>query len=276
MKNKKVIIFVILISVYALISLVIANTILGDNNGNSSGSSGNSSGGNSNPGTSEIEKKDYKYLLVEDTDIWVYDNNKWNSKKKIDEEKEKFTILINNQYFGDYYIKKANKWNIFDENDKFVNYNGNFLAHTEDFNVNVKDYIMGSVAIEDLSEIINLLGYNTSISSLTTNEKLVLDLDSNGINDKIVNISNLDSELEEVYFNLIYVVMNGQTDVLVKQIIDIDKLLEEPIYNIQYVLNINREEYDSIIFQKRYFSNAGETNSVLYHFVDNKYEIAVD
>lgn len=276
MKNKKVIIFVILISVYALISLVVANTILGDNNDNPGGSSGNSSGGNSNPGTSETEKKDYKYLLIEDTDIWVYDNNKWNSKKKIDEEKEKFTILINNQYFGDYYIKKASKWNIFDENDKFVNYNGNFLAHTEDFNVNVKDYIMGSVAIEDLSEIINLLGYNTSISSLTTNEKLVLDLDSNGINDKIVNISNLDSELEEVYFNLIYVVMNGQTDVLVKQIIDIDKLLEEPIYNIQYVLNINREEYDSIIFQKRYFSNAGETNSVLYHFVDNKYEIAVD
>jgi len=266
MKKKNfIIVFLIVVIVYGGFVLIYSKNAQNNNQENPS----NNESHIIDNGDSNV-KDENKYLLIENTDIWLLRKERWNEKKKFETD-EKLSIFINARYFGDYYVKFINHWNLTDDNNKYVDYNGNSLAFSKDFNIKVIEYNDESISEVELNEINSIINTNVLEEYLSINEKVIIDLDKNGINDKIVNVSNLDSENQSIYFNLVYVILNGKTNILVKDFVDIRDVLTEPVYNIQYILNIENEISDSIILRKGYFSNNGETTSILYQY-NNQYE----
>ena len=105
----------------------------------------------------------------------------------------------------------------------------------------------------------------------------MLDLDSNGIMDKVISLSNIFSEIDQsVYFNLLYVNLNGEIIVLEKELVNSANILVSPTYRIGYFINLLDSQYDSIFIQKGYFSNAGETTYLIYEYTDNTYSLTFD
>lgn len=261
--NKKILLIIIIgiiILIYGAIILVLSN-----NNQNNNPTNGNNNGSNNNEGNL-TPTKNYEVLIVNNHSIWKNSDNVWSSIDNIDDFNEKFIVYINKNYFGEYYLKFVNKWNLLNDNKKIVTYDGKILAYSLDLNIDVKNFNIENNTYVELDEINEIIGYSISLEDLSVNEKIILDLDSDNISDKIVNVSNLDSENQECYFNLCYAVLNGNIKVLFYNIVEEEDLLVEPIYYLQYVLNINNDKYDSIILQESYFSNSGKTSNVMYKY----------
>jgi len=275
MKDKKVVLIVVLVVILFLLSLVAI--ILSNNNQNNLGNVGTTSKPNTGStdndtdNDDEIINYDY-YLIVEDTDMWAYDNNEWLDLKEFNDNNDKFNVYINNIYYGNYYMKFIKRWNLLDDTKSFVNYSGNILA-TKGLNVNIKPFNKVTVSELDKTEIVNIIG--NDYNNLTINEKLYIDLDYNGITDKIVNISNIDSENEEIYFNLVYVEYNGNINILIKDIIDERELLIKPRYDLEYVLNINNSDIDNIILEERYLSTSGKDSRIMYQYINDSYKLII-
>ena len=124
-------------------------------------------------------------------------------------------------------------------------------------------------AINDISEINNILKNNINSNNLTINEKLVIDLDNNGINDKIINVSNLEEEDANYYFNLIYLNLNGELKIIKNDPVNFEDVLITPVYNLMYILNINNDIYDSLIFRE---SDSQTKSYIMYQYKGNNYQ----
>lgn len=226
---------------------------------------------NENNPNSNIPKK-IDYLVVDNTDLFSYVNNNWQRLHNYENLSEKFTVYVNKEYFGEYYLEYIKDWNILDEDRKFHNYEGNILAYTNGINVKLRKYNIENITVEDKQEIATILASDITDINFSIDEKVMIDLDNNGIMDKIINVSNLDSLDERMYFNLLYVVINGEVDVLIKDIVALNDLLIKPVYNINYILGINNDIYDSILVREGYFSNNGETKNIIFQRIKDKYQ----
>ena len=52
-------------------------------------------------------------------------------------------------------------------------------------------------------------------------------------------------------------------------------VLNAPIFEVNYILNINNEDVSSIVLKEGYFSNAGNTGNILYQY-KNSYNKVID
>ena len=266
MKDKKIMLLVIVSLILIFLSIIgivisFSNKDVENNLENKNTETENENDNNNN----EDNKSDY--LIIENTDMLIYENNSFrrlNNKQDINRE---FNIFINKEYFGKYYLRYLNNWNIFDENDNYYDYEGSLIAYTDGINVKIANFNIleiSEIEKEEISNIDNNIIYN----NLTINEKVEYDLDNNGYLDKIVNISNLDSLDEPVYFNLIYLNLNGEISVLMKQIVDEENVLITPIYTINQILNINNNEYYDLLFKEENYSNQSKDSNILYEYDD--------
>lgn len=261
--KKKYIITIVVLTLISVYGLIVYNLSIKSELGESSN--------NIPENTQENDDStEFDYLIVGNDECWIYNNGHWNETEPRDFD-ESFSVYVNNNYFGDYKLKYGNVWNLFDTTNKYVHYNGKLLAVTSGISVNLMNYNIQNVNIDDMLEIDMILNSNILQEDLTINEKLILDLDKNGINDKIINVSNLDAENQNIYFNLTYINLNNNLKILNKNIVEIENRLIEPVYNLEYVLNINNSEYDSIILRKGYFSNNGDTQRILYEYNNENY-----
>ena len=225
-----------------------------------------------NDDTINPDKINYKMLIIDNISTWGYYDDKWYNLSPENIEEEKYNVYINQDYYGDFYLKFGTVWNLFDNNKNFINYSGNLLAFSDNFNINVQKFDLLEVSITEINEISTILNYDIDFESLTTNEVVNIDLDKNGINDKIVNVSNLDANsIQKKYFNLCYVVLNNEIQILINENVDEKMLLLYPKYNIEYILSFSNNEYYSFIMQEGYFSEVDSTKNNLYAFSNNKY-----
>ena len=214
---------------------------------------------------------DSDYLVIDNISNWRYSSGSWSRASKEDILNKDFVVYVNNQYYGNYQLKYGTVWNLFDESDSYVEYSGKLLAYSNKFNVVVPMYEVTNITNIEEMEISSILGHNFNSNTLGINEVVNFDLDSNGILDKIVNVSNLDSESEEdYYFNLCYVVINGEIQVIINDEVDSRSIMAYPTYELNYILRYDNNYY-SFILQEGYFSNVGETKNNLYEFKDYNY-----
>ncbi len=232
-----------------------------------------------NPG---IPTEPSDYLIIENKEIWRLRNNNWrdidfDDIEEIDELKNKFKVYIDGNYQDNYYLKYVKNWNLFNDNNEYINYTGKLVAITSDMNINIRNFNITPISNEELITVNNIMQNNITYESLSVNEEIIMDLDQNGINDRIISVSNLDSIEQPIYFNLVYVILNNDNPIiLLKDNVDENETLEAPIYNISYIMNINNEAKDSIILQEGYFSDNGETGYLLYQFKNNSYQKVID
>jgi len=231
---------------------------------------------NENPpsvgGDNPIVDSSYTYLLIDNTDIWRYQGKGWYNSKNINDE-ERYSTYINNSYYGDYYLKFIKVWNLFDVNNNYVYYSGNFLAHSKDLKVDIQNFSSVELTSYDFNTINKILNTSFDTNTLLNKEKIITDVDSNGINDIIVYVSNIDvaDEYDE-YFNLIYLILNNDgVSILLNDKSTAYNMLSQPIYSLNYILKIDNNKYSNLIFKKGYFSEVDEPSNVMFEYINGKY-----
>ena len=220
------------------------------------------------------EEIQYKMLVIDDISNWGYYDERWIKLDPEEIEDNQFTVYVDHKYYGSYNLKYGTIWNLFDNNDTYIEYTGSLFAYSENFNVNVPNYEKTTVGENEIREISTILNRSIDTVSFSIDEVVNIDLDFNGVVDKIVNVSNLDSvDAQQYYFNLCYIVLNGEIQTLILDNVDIEDLLAYPIYEINYLLQYDNNNYYSIILQEGYFSNVGETQNNLYNLTDGNYSL---
>lgn len=214
-----------------------------------------------------------KLLVISNIDTWEYKNGTWYKKNTLS-SKSYFSVYVDNKYHGVYKINET--YNLYDNDNNIVHYNGELFAYTNNFNIKNKEFNIDKITDEKLNEINSILGTTLENKDLSINEYIKVDLDNNGINDEIISISNLDAlDEQSKYFNLIYIKLNNKDkQVLVNDTIPEKEVLNAPIYQIKYIFNLNNN-YDNIIFEEGYFSNANNTKNIMYENINESYSKVV-
>lgn len=226
-----------------------------------------------------VFKKDLKnnskvvsnYMIIGNDSIWKY-TNKWESSYYSDVDNNKMNVYVDNIYKGEYVLKYGNGWNLF-LNDKYQQFSGSLIALSNNFG-NVLNVDINEIDDNDIIKVNEILHSNYVKSNFSLMEKVNVDLDNNGVLDKIVNVSNLDIEDEDKYFNLVYIILNNKVYVLKKEIISKENYYNAPIYNIKVLVKFS--DYTNIVISKGYFSDAGKSGNIMYEKVNGKYELVIE
>ena len=216
--------------------------------------------------------KNDNYYLVTDNSNFKYYNMSFN-KASISsiEQQNKFNVYVNNKKLGDYKLKYAAVWNLFDEDNNFQMYDGKLLAVTDNMNAKVRDIKIREINDSDKVLLINKYNLNT-FSYISTNEVVDIDLDNNGVMDEIICLSSMqESDNSNNHYSIVLVKLNNE----------IVPIIEERgsdaiyVYNIYSVINIFDREYDNIIISRTegYDSDEPFVSDLIYQCKNNQYVI---
>lgn len=210
------------------------------------------------------------YVLIDNQSIWTYKTS-W---QKADSEKvnnKNFNVYIDSVYKGNYTLKYGNKWNLFNDN-KYVSADDNLIALSD--NITLENIRYEEVNENDLNDINKILSSNYSYDLDIS--KIEVDLDNNEYLDYIISVSNLNNEGQSKYFNLVYLKLNGDIQVLIKEDIKVEDYYLAPIYKVSYILDIEELNSKNIVVNKGFYSDAGENGNIMYQLNGKKYEIVVE
>jgi len=229
------------------------------------------------PNVNEPLEKKGQYISINNISNILFDNGNFKKVNANNLNNNQVNAYINGNYIGTYYLKKGRIWNLFDENDKYINYDGKLLVNSTNLNMIVRNIEKVNITDNELQYLESLLDKDIKLDELMYNEMVIVDLDNNGYKDKIVYVSNLDSNEErDLYYNVIFMEMNGQKSVILNRKIEIEDYYLEPVYSIEYVLNINNTQNDSVVFERSYFSNVGETGNIIIGYQNNAFFVQYD
>ena len=260
-KYKGFVIFVIILGIYGLVMYFVFGNKeqTDDNNQNNNGQTNNVS-------------SERKYLIIGNDSRLEYKNGQFDTAKIKDiENLDKLTVYINNKYYGDYKFKNAGSWNLFDENDEYVNHNGSLIAFSSNFNIKVRNY--KTREIDEKEKVFLINNYNIStFSNLTTNEVIDFDLDNNGVEDQIICLSSMeDSNNAKNYFNIVLLKLNNEKTALIEEREEDAKA----VYSIYGIINFDDSQNDSIILTKTigYVSESPKVSNLIYNYKNGQYVI---
>ena len=265
MKNFRVlIIFVIVLGIYGLIMFF----AFGNENSNNT-NNGNNNTSNNNNTTSESEKK---YLVIGNYSNLLYKDGSFSNTSRFEIERlDKLKTYVNDKFYGSYKLKYISNWNLIDNNNEFVNYNGSLLAYSENFNIKVRNYKTREINEKDKLFLMNTYNLNT-LSNLTTNEAVDIDLDNNGVIDEIICLSSLEpSNNEKNYYNIIVINLNGEKTTIIEE----REKDAKDVYSLYGIINVENEKNDSIILTKTegYIGDKQTVSSLMINYKNDKYRI---
>ena len=269
MDKKKIIIIVSLLLLYGLIMLLIFRN-KDDNNPNNN-KDNNEVKENNN--VNENDEVNNKYLVLENDSTWKY-NKEWSStSKSLAQRSGNFKIYSDNNYIGEYKLVYSNAWNVFDENDRYVSYTGKLFAFSNDFDIKLIRTNIVNITEDDKNYILS--GYdNKNFDNLLSNDMINIDLDNNGVIDKIVAISNIGDE-DSINYNLVYIILNGRLYTLLNE--NLENIYESSVYNINRIFEYENEKYIIIKETKNFI---GDNIKIINHMFkienDNFVEIMHD
>ena len=264
-KYKGYIIFIVVLAIYGVLLFVIFGNKQSNNN------TSNNENNTINNQTDNNDEK--KYLVIGNISNLSYINNKFYGVKSNEIEKlDKLKTYVNNKYYGDYKFKMGKNWNLFDKNNEFINYNGNLIAYSDNFNIKVRSkYKIREINEKEKVFLIN--NYNlSSFANLITNEVADIDLDNNGVEDQIICLSFMDeNDNIKNNYRIVVIKLNNEKITL------IDERNEDAknIYSIYGIINIDNNKYDSIIITKTegYITQDPKMSSLIYNYKNDKYVI---
>lgn len=255
-KNKVVLIILSLVLIYGIIMIFVLKN---DNKTNNNNSSNN--------------KTNINYLLINNISNWSYSNDKWNSltNKEVAEANATYKAFVNNNYLGEYKVLYGTKWNLIDNDNNIVVYNGNLIAYSTNFNINISHLSSRKINSDD-EKIIKEQYSFANLSDLTENEVYDVDLDNNGTKDEVICLSNVGSTSSLTsYFNLLIIKYNDDIKTLISENIKPEDMLDSKTYYISLISNINDSDISSIIVGYKYGSEAGKPGNMLFSYENNNF-----
>ncbi len=250
-KNKVLLIILSIVLIYGIIMIFVLKN---DNKTNNNNSSNN--------------KTNINYLLINNISNWSYSNDKWNSltNKEVAEANATYKAFVNNNYLGEYKVLYGTKWNLIDNDNNIVVYNGNLIAYSTNFNINISHLSSRKINSDDEKLIKEQYSF-ANLSDLTDNEVYDVDLDNNGTKDEVICLSNVGSTSSLTsYFNLLIIKYNDDIKTLISENIKPEDMLDSKTYYISLISNINDSDISSIIVGYKYGSEAGKPGNILYSY----------
>lgn len=235
-KIKILIVFIVILLIYSLFIIFIFQSKDNDQKNNTNNTKTNNNSSSSGG-----------LLVVNNGTFLEYKNDQfYEINKSVIEKQDKMKVYINNKYFGDYKLQYGSVWNLFDDKDEYISYNGSLIAFNEEFNIKVRDFTIRNINDKDKVFLINNYNVNT-FDYLTYNQAIDIDLDNNGVMDEIICLSSMeDSENINNYYNIVVVRLNDNNFTLINE-----KGKEaNAVYSLSGIINILDSPYDSIIVGK--------------------------
>lgn len=134
-------------------------------------------------------------LIVGDNTVWTYSDKKWDFVRNYTDLKDlswkTYNIYLDNKKFGNYMLWKDDKWYAFDKNKNAVKLDGNLLAYSANYNINISEF--SQAEITDYTYVQNvLLDNDLSLSSeFTSLYKIDLDFDNDSNIEEFYVLSNV-------------------------------------------------------------------------------------
>lgn len=230
------------------------------NNSHNSNLSNNISGNNTN--TTPVVKDDIKYLVIDEYCI-LYNKtkNKFSYCKNSSVENKKLNVYIDGNYYGIYNLKYGTVWNLFDDNNEYVNYEGSLLAYSDGLNLENVSFTAEDFNSQYITEANKVLNN----SKVNVQENLHYNYRYSTGNMDVTIVSNLYGE-QTLYYNLAYLTYLNENYVIFKH--TTNNLKSEYSYTLKSILKINNKIY--IVFNMLNESNLKETFS-MYEFNGSKF-----
>lgn len=170
------------------------------------------------------EKESTTKLIVGNHAIWELSDMNWYNIRKNSEIKElnwqEYQVYIDNKKLGNYDLWYDEKWYLFDKDKNAINYQGQLLAFSGNFDLKVQDFITEEVT--DKTYIDQVLTANDLATNqeFTVNKISYIDIDQDGIVENFYALSNafpMDSNPEKV-FSFVFMEKNGELTMLYNSI----------------------------------------------------------
>lgn len=222
-----------------------------------------------NEQNNKIIKK--SYLVIDNVSNLAYSNNRWfNTTISEIEKNDKYITYSYNNYLGKNSLKYGNVWNLFNDNGDFVNYKDSLFAYSSDFNIKKEDTNIRNLTEVEKKEIIDNFHY-LDFNHLISNEVIDIDLDNNGIIDKIVCVSNVDGDknFKDKYYNLVYINLNNNKFIeVINENSSNYNILKTDIYDLSYTFSINGTKY--FLLKKSYnvISESSTQDIIMYDYTN--------
>ncbi len=249
-KNKIIILLVIIITyVVALLVILIGNKKTEkDNNKNS----------------------EQKYIVVDNFARLSFSNNSWNNVSTAEiESYDKYKVFIDNKPFGSYKLEYGTTWNLFNDTNDYIDYEGSLFAYSDNLDITLSNIEKRTLSDDDKKIISEYFNYN-DYNNLITNDVIVTDIDNNGVNDEIICVSNIGIDKKNVssYYNLIFIKLNDEIIEILNQNSSNSKIMQSPVYNLGTVFEFSNKKYLVVKKTVGVDSDSPTESPILYQNVD--------
>lgn len=233
-------------------------------------------------GTNEIEKEQRKAIIIlDDNTIWNLNKNVWSNITSAEGQEDlntsEFTVFINYENIGKYYLTKDNnKWFLHDKNQNIKEYElGSFFAVNANYPINILKF---NYKQANDKKLINKVLSDNSIKDtdeLTVSTVASLDFDNDGQIEKFYALSNAfarETSPSKV-FSIVFMEKNNDIYYLYKATETNDGQNGCKPY-INTILDINEDNIYEIALSCGYYS-IQERLDMLYTYQDNQFKLLI-
>jgi hypothetical protein len=194
----------------------------------------------------------------------------WQSSEDIVTDNKYYALYQENELVDTYTASYETSWNFY-KNKEWQGVYGDFIAVDNSLDYEVLDYRLEKFTEEDIANIKKTIAkYGiTSYEDLNKSRALVLDLDENGEEDRIIAVSNqTEEETSSHYFSLLIINLNGKLKEIYVETEENATSFHLPYYSVASVLKIDNKV--KMIVNKGYFNNVGSSSTIMLNVSKNK------
>lgn len=218
----------------------------------------------------EDQSRERFYMVIDNVANLMYVNNSWSyTNSSLIEKYGNYETYSYNNYLGKNSLEYVNTWNLFDKDKNFVNYKESLFAYSDNFNIKKINTSIRNITDVEKQEIISNFHYD-DFNYLLSNEVLDIDLNNDGIMDKIVCVSNVNENknLSDKYYNLIYIKLNDKIIEVVNQNSKNYNILRTDIYDLSYFFSYQKEKYFIIKKTNLAISDSASEEIIMYNYTN--------
>lgn len=220
-------------------------------------------------------------IIVGDNTVFKYEKNAWKvinsemTKQKLNWQE--FEVYVNNSSLGRYYLTyDTEKWNIFDANKQKVKRDGPLVAYNANYDLKIQSFTSEEIKnTTSLNRILkeNNLGTNQEYTVATETS---IDIDSDGINEKLYFVSNsmpLETTPKKI-FTFVFMEKGNDIYIIYKKIEDNDNNVNGCKPYLSSVFDIDLDNNYELIVSCGRFSVAIPDERI-YKFTEKGFEMLI-
>jgi hypothetical protein len=217
------------------------------------------------------------FVIIGDNTIWKKTNDSWKSVSVRSLPKFSYSKVYSyngSNYIGETYNDYSDDLIVYDKNYEQIELTSELLSIKTSEKLKSTKSVYNSDEEEWDSEYINKVLEKYSITEEYEVNKYVIDVNNDGNQDTIFNISNfyLNDE-DETSYSIIFSVINDNIDIIDSVIVSKDEELKTQTINLNHVVDLDNDGEYEIIITKASYGNSDDVCNTMYKYdiSSNKY-----